>query len=53
LFGEEFVPQNPKRIVDQRLGTPGLHDVGSSVRTRQGRPILPPDLFKRNEADAF
>jgi sulfotransferase len=38
---------------DQRLGTPGLHDVGSKVEPRRRATVLPPDLFKRFEADAF
>ena len=38
---------------DLRLGTPGLHDVGRSVEARERKPILPPDLFKRYERDAF
>ncbi len=38
---------------DARLGTPGLHNVGSAVRHIERRAILPPDLFTRFEADAF
>jgi sulfotransferase len=38
---------------DQRLGTPGLHDVGRSVAARERPTILPPDLFARYERDAF
>ncbi|MBV9907770.1 MAG: hypothetical protein JOY52_09415 [Hyphomicrobiales bacterium] len=38
---------------DQRLGTPGLHDVGRSVKRRERKTILPPDLFARYEREAF
>ena len=38
---------------DLRLGTPGLHSVGASVRPVARDTILPPDLFSRFEADAF
>lgn len=38
---------------DKRLGTPGLHNVGSSVIQIQRRTILPNDLFKRHEAFSF
>jgi sulfotransferase len=38
---------------DARLGTPGLHSVGSVVRAVERRTVLPPDLFARFEADAF
>lgn len=38
---------------DRRLGTPGLHDVGSSVHARMRPTVLPPDLFKRYGQDAF
>ncbi len=38
---------------DARLGTPGLHHVGSSVRSETRRSVLPPDLFTRYERDAF
>ena len=38
---------------DKRLGTPGLHSVGSSVIQIQRRSILPTDLFKRYEAFSF
>jgi sulfotransferase len=38
---------------DARLGTPGLHAVGSAVRAILRGTILPPDLFARFEADAF
>jgi sulfotransferase len=38
---------------DKRLGTPGLHSVGSSVIHIQRRSILPTDVFKRHEAFSF
>jgi len=38
---------------DKRLGTPGLHSVGSSVIQIQRLSILPTDLFKRYEAFSF
>lgn len=61
FLGEELHPHDPKRIepcydmieFDQRIGTPGLHDVGRSVRARERAPILPPDLFARHEHDGF
>ena len=61
FLGEEIAPHDPKHIepcfdmveFDQRLGTPGLHDVGRSVQPRKRETVLPPDLFKRYQADAF
>ena len=58
---EPLYRHDPERIeinyevieFDARLGTPGLHAVGSAVRTVSRRTILPPDLFARFEADAF
>ena len=38
---------------DQRLGTPGLHNVGREVKSVQRRSILPPDLFARYETMSF
>jgi sulfotransferase len=38
---------------DLRLGTPGLHHVGSSVRALARTTVLPPDLFARFEREAF
>ena len=38
---------------DARIGTPGLHDVGSSVKARIRDSILPPDIFDRFDRDAF
>ena len=61
FIGEPLQPHDPKHIepcydmieFDQRLGTPGLHDVGRSVAARERPTILPPDLFARYERDAF
>jgi sulfotransferase len=61
FIGEDVYPHDPKHIepcydmieFDQRLGTPGLHDVGRSVQARERPPILPPDLFLRFQKDAF
>jgi sulfotransferase len=38
---------------DARLGTPGLHRVATKVRYVERQTILPPDLFRRFENDAF
>ncbi len=38
---------------DRRLGTPGLHSVGSAVCQVHRRSILPTDLFRRHEAFSF
>jgi sulfotransferase len=38
---------------DARLGAPGLHTVGPTVRREERRTVLPPDLFRRCEADSF
>ncbi len=38
---------------DARLGTPGLHQVGRVVRPIERQTILPPDLFRRVEADSL
>ena len=40
-------------IFDQRLGTPGLHDVGSAVRVTTRKTLLPPDIFNRFKDDSF
>jgi sulfotransferase len=61
FIGEPFYPHDPGHIepcydmveFDARLGTPGLHDVGSVVKARVRRTVLPPDLFARFERDAF
>ena len=38
---------------DRRLGTPGLHAVGRRVRHEERRSVLPPDLVRKYESDAF
>lgn len=38
---------------DARLGTPGLHRVGRTVKATARETILPPDLFRRYENDNF
>jgi sulfotransferase len=61
FIGEELHPHDPLHLepcydmieFDQRLGTPGLHDVGRSVKPRERVTILPPDLFTRYQRDAF
>jgi sulfotransferase len=41
------------REFDRRAGTPGLHDVRAKVQPQQRTSILPPDLVRRFENDAF
>ena len=41
------------RGFDKKAGTPGLHEVRKRIDTNQRKTILPPDLFKRFENDAF
>jgi sulfotransferase len=61
FIDEELHPHDPLHIepcydmieFDQRLGTPGLHDVGRAVKARDRKPVLPPDLITRYERDAF
>lgn len=61
FIGEDLFTHDPAHIeptydmveFDQRLGTPGLHDVGSSVRAQIRPTVLPPDLFARYADDAF
>jgi sulfotransferase len=61
FIGEDLHPHDPKHIepcydmieFDLRLATPGLHDVGRTVETRERKPILPPDLLARYQKDAF
>jgi sulfotransferase len=61
FIGEDLHRHDPKHIepcydmieFDQRLGTPGLHDVGRSVEARERQPILPPDLILRYQKEAF
>jgi sulfotransferase len=60
-IGEPQFAHDPEHIeptydmieFDVRLGTPGLHHVGSAVRPEKRPPVLPPDLFARFERDAF
>jgi len=61
FIGEPLFTHDPNHIepcydmieFDMRLGTPGLHEVGSAVRPRERKTVLPPDLFARYAADAF
>ena len=50
---EHIEPDYEAMEFDIRLRTPGLHAVGSAVRSIPRQTILPPDLFARFEADAF
>lgn len=38
---------------DKKAGTPGLHEVRNKVTSNERATVLPPDLFKRFENDAF
>jgi sulfotransferase len=38
---------------DARIGMPGLHRVGKSVRVAERKTILPPDLFRKHEVNSF
>ena len=38
---------------DQRAGTPGMHVVRKKVEARERVSVLPPDVFRRFENDAF
>lgn len=38
---------------DKKAGTPGLHEVRAKVTSNERVTVLPPDLFKRFENDAF
>lgn len=38
---------------DKRAGTPGLHAVGKKVAAQERATVLPPDVFRRFENDAF
>lgn len=40
-------------VFDDRAGTPGLHTVGSAVKSQSRQTLLPPDLFQRFVNDAF
>lgn len=54
-FGHDFehIAFNAAEEFDARLGTPGLHTVGPRVQPNERETILPPDLFRRVEADSF
>ena len=41
------------REFDARMGTPGLHSLGRAVRPCARPTILPPELFRKYEADSF
>ncbi|HET9018861.1 MAG TPA: sulfotransferase [Acetobacteraceae bacterium] len=61
FVGEDLFPHDPGHLApcddmtefDARLGTPGLHEVGPSVRAHTRPTVLPPDLFVRYAGDAF
>lgn len=38
---------------DRRAGTPGLHAIGKKVAAQERATVLPPDVFRRFENDAF
>lgn len=38
---------------DKKLGTPGLHSVGSRVKFERRQPVLPPDIIRRFSHDSF
>ncbi|GLQ47939.1 hypothetical protein GCM10007862_29900 [Dyella lipolytica] len=38
---------------DARAGTPGLHAIGRKVAAQERTTVLPPDIFRRFENDAF
>jgi sulfotransferase len=38
---------------DARLGTPGLHHLAPSMRRTERATVLPPDLFRKFQADSF
>lgn len=61
FIGEPAFAHDPNAIeqdfdaleFDARLGAVGLHTVGTTVRAVIRNTLLPPDLFKRYDADAF
>ena len=61
FIGEELFAHHPGHIepyydaieFDARLGTPGMHHVGSAVSAEPRQTVLSPDLFARFERDAF
>jgi sulfotransferase len=38
---------------DRRIGTPGLHKVGRSIHANERRNLLPAELIRKYENDAF
>lgn len=38
---------------DKKAGTPGLHTVRPKIAAEERKTVLPPDVFKRFESDAF
>lgn len=50
---DHIAPASDMIAFDERLGTPGLHAIGSSVRAAKRPTVLPPDLFAKFERDAF
>ncbi|WP_196239500.1 sulfotransferase family protein [Dyella monticola] len=54
LFQHDFDNvQFDAETFDQRAGTPGLHAIGKKVLARERTTVLPPDVFRRFENDAF
>lgn len=61
FLGEPPYPHDPERVeslpgaaeFDARLGTPGLHSVGTAVRAVERRSVLPTDLFTRYRTYTF
>lgn len=59
FIGEPPYPHNVDQVefdataFDTKAGTPGLHTVRPKVEARERASILPPDLFRRFENDAF
>ncbi|WP_430387869.1 sulfotransferase family protein [Dyella sp. 20L07] len=59
FIGEPLFAHNVNKVefdadeFDLRAGTPGLHTVRKKVEARERISVLPPDLFRRFENDAF
>lgn len=59
FIGESPYPHNVEQVeydataFDTKAGTPGLHTVRPKIEARERSSILPPDLFRRFENDAF
>ena len=59
FIGEKPFKHNMKRVefdareFDEKAGTPGLHDVRPVVGAKARQTVLPPDVFRRFENDAF